>query len=189
MAMDPQWQAFLDIIIAFSTAAMVLVAGATAVFSRRVAEENRLLRELGELPEVMTYLELEGEHNDEVALVIHNSGRGIARDIQLAIKCDKENFVWHIDNITTNTKLNPITAIRPGGELRIQIGNLHNLIGVDGLMPFTTVLYYKNSKQEKCFTKTCELDVSQFAEYGIHHDRGYAIRRTIERYNKKSDDE
>src|SRR5690606_14202790 len=54
--MDSNFMQGVQIITAFATLVMAFAAGATALFSRRLAEENRLLRRATTEPEVIAYL-------------------------------------------------------------------------------------------------------------------------------------
>ena len=109
-----------SLISAVATVVIALFAIITAVLTKALANENRLMRQAGTKPEVVVYLATDTQRPHAINFVLANVGRGPARNVEFTLEGDMNDFAAHaVSSAFRNNSGGKGTDMLPQGE-RIQ---------------------------------------------------------------------
>ena len=164
--MSMNWVEWLNsnhgLISATATVVIALFAIVTALLTRSLANENRLIRKSGTEPKVVTYLATDSQRPHVINFVLANVGRGPAMNVEFSIEGDKEDFRAHrVSSAFTSHSGGMGTDLLPQGE-RIQsfFGVGPSLLASPPLRCFTVRLTYENL-EGKTHEANYQIDVVQ----------------------------
>lgn len=168
---------------ALTAAATVVIAASavvTALLTRSLAKENRLLREAGMEPRVVAYLKLDPHQANLVKFVLANVGQGPARDVEFTFQADEDDFENH-DVFMRNSSDRTLTTMLPQGE-RIEtfFGIGTKLMEEPKLEPFT-VSVKCHDLSGKGHSAEYKLNVAQFTGFVTGSTPEYQSVRALER--------
>ena len=163
-------------VTAVATVVIAFSAVFTAIVTRMLARENRLLRKAGTEPKVVAYLTPElGRHVPLINLNVANIGQGPAQNVVYSIDAEENDFEeYNVLFLKHNAQ--PMIAFLPQGERIRAILGTDELLGYNGtgnerspvkppLPPFKVTVCYENL-EGKSYKNTHLLDVSNFANMG-----------------------
>ena len=161
-------------VTAVATVVIAFSAVFTAIVTRMLARENRLLRKAGTEPKVVAYLTPElGRHVPLINLNVANIGQGPAQNVVYSIDAEENDFEeYNVLFLKHNAQ--PMIAFLPQGERIRAILGTDELLGDSGtgnapfkppLPPFNVTVRYENL-EGKSYKDTHLLDVSHFANMG-----------------------
>lgn len=156
--LDPIWvQAVSAVFTFFAVALGVWV-------NIKLANENRKIRQSQTEPIVIAYVEL--DWHLMVKLNIHNVGQGAAKDVEVKLEADMEDFNSH--RVLLDSKFaakSPFNYLAPGQKISMNFGFGPNLAGRenrDPLKPFNVVLQYGNILGDEKESLNCTIDIASY---------------------------
>ncbi len=144
-----------------ATLFIALSALVTAVATKTLASENKLLRKAETEPKVVAYLVIHPLYWTYFNFVIANVGRGPARNVSFKFIADEEDFETHHVALRNSTDREVMSFLPQGESIRVSFGSSIDLYKEPRLKPFEVVVEYDDmSGKRHC--ERCQLDVSQF---------------------------
>ena len=149
-------------ISATATVVIAVFAIITAWLTKTLANENRLLRKAGTVPEVVAYLATDSQRSHAINFVLANVGRGPAKNIEFTLEGDMDDFAAHqVSSAFRNNSGGRGTDMLPQSE-RIQsfFGVGPSLLSTPPLRCFSVSITYEDLNGVP-HHKSYELDVTQ----------------------------
>ncbi|GJE83613.1 hypothetical protein [Methylorubrum thiocyanatum] len=172
---------------ALSSIAALFVAISAVWLSKRLLDENRILRKAGTEPEVIAYLIPNDRNINVINFAIANVGNGPAFEVRFETDLDPEilkskECFFRIDIGTV-----PITALPQGEKILTLFGQGFRILAKPELPPFTVDLSYRNVDGQQFKRKTV-LDARQYAYVSRLSDSNEEkIANSLERISRSFD--
>lgn len=148
------------IIIAVAAAFSAVSAIASVVVTKRLAEDNRILRKVGTEPEVVVFLRIDPRHW-AINFVLANVGQGPARDVEVRFQADAADFLLHRVSFQTGDYRKLATILPQGERYEMFFGGSTELFHEPILQPFEVSIRYRDLA-DQLTEKVHLLDVSIF---------------------------
>ena len=150
------------VVTATATTVIALLAIVTALLTKALANENRLLRKAETEPEVVVYFTTDQERWPAISFVLANIGRGPAMKVEFTLEFDSEDFRDHEVSFafTKYTGYKGINVLPQGENIQSDFGHGFRLLKDPPLQPFDVLLNYQDLKG-KTYEAKQRLDVSQ----------------------------
>ena len=165
---------YLEIVTAFSTLSIAILAIVTAFLTWRLASENRLLRKAGTEPKVVAYLKPDlGSYVPLVDLVLANVGNGPTRNVDFRIDGEENKLRDYGIKLFPHDAQYIFSFLPQGESIRMALGG-HELFGCESdenkstippLPAFEITVRYENV-MGNYYDDTFLLDVSSFSKIG-----------------------
>ena len=133
----------------------------TAVATKTLARENKLLRKAETEPKVVAYLTLDPIYWGCFNFVLANVGRGPARNISFKFDADHQEFKNHDVALKNSADREAISFLPQGESISVFFGSSIDLYKDPRLKPFDVIIKYDDmSDKHRC--ERCRIDVAQF---------------------------
>ena len=160
-------QVILIATVVVALAAFVSAGSAVAsvLLTRRLAEDNRVLRKAGTEPEVVAYLGIDTQSGFFVNLVLENVGQGPACDVEFFVEADPQDFADRSVMDVTAGATQKIRSLLPQGERaerRLGVGNsLFSEDEAKRLQPFRVDVWYSTLRGVRIGPQEYPLDIAE----------------------------
>lgn len=127
--------------------------------------ENRLLRKVGTEPNIIVYLTPSEIARGFLNLVVKNTGKGVAKDLNFSFDHDTADFEQHDVGIHRMKLWENLSLLPPDEKLVLLFGFAPNLLGGKTGAPlkqFKVTVSYDDIRGKSQPEKTFQLDVSEF---------------------------
>lgn len=142
----------------------LFIAGGTtvsAILTRALIRENRLLRKADAEPRVVAYLANHPHHWDLIRFVISNVGRGAARNVSFRFLTREADFESHGVSVSNTPDRRPLGFLPQGETYAVFFGAVDRLLAKPRLRPFQVAVSYQDLDGRPRSEKFL-LDVGQF---------------------------
>ncbi len=125
---------------------LFIAAGTTvsAILTRALIRENRLLRKADSEPRVVAYLAHHPHHWDLIRFVLSNVGRGAARNVSFRFLTNEADFESHGVSVRNTPDRRPLGFLPQGEAYAVLFGASHRLFGKPRLRPFHVAVSYQD---------------------------------------------
>lgn len=148
-------------ITVIATIFIAISAIITAVATKTLARENKLLRKAETEPKVVAYLALDPNYWGFFNFVLANVGRGPARNVSFKFDTDHQEFENHDVGLKNSADREAISFLPQGESICVFFGSGIDLYKAPRLKPFDVIIEYDDmSDKHRC--EKCRLDVAQF---------------------------
>ena len=150
------------VITTFATVIIAISAGITVWLTHSLIAENKLLRKIGDEPNIVVYLEEDDQRPQQINLVLVNVGRGPARNIGFQYNGISEDKADSCGLLLKNDhERTPIGFLPEGKDIHVLFGSAIELLSEPKLPPITVEVQWENlnEKQDECKYR---VDISQF---------------------------
>ena len=173
------------VVTTIATVIIAISACTTAWLTRSLAKENRLLRKLGNEPQVVAYLGF-GSSPGLFSFVLSNVGHGPARNIEFSFDFDERFYGSGLVAPMNRADRAPYGFLLQGERIEMFFGSGVNLLGENGLPPFLATIRWENM-QGREYTGSYRLDVRQFLGTFRDTSTDYEIAKSLEKISKSLD--
>ena len=155
-------QVILIATVVIALAAIVSAGSAVAavVLTRRLAEDNRVLRKAGTEPEVVAYLQI-GPRRGLLNFVLANVGQGPARHVEVSFLADTADFASHEVVPQPNQYQKVATVLPQGDRHEMFFGGAIAAFRKPRLQPFKASVRFMDIRDREV-ENTFDLDLSPF---------------------------
>ena len=174
------------VVTTIATVIIAVSAISTAWLTRSLAKENRLLRKLGNEPQVIAYLVASPRHPAVIDFVLSNVGHGPARNIEFSF--DFDECFYGNGRVAPMNRADraPYGFLLQGEKIRMLFGSGGGLIGENGLPPFRANIKWENMTG-KPFDESYKMDVQQFSGTFTGTSTDHEIAKSLEKISKRLD--
>lgn len=148
-------------ITAIATIVIAFSAIITAVATKTLARENRLLRKAGTEPKVVAYLIIHPLYQTILNFVLANVGQGPARNISFKFNADETDLDIHGVALRNSTDREVLGFLPQGESIQVFFGSGLDLYKEPKLKPFEVAVEY-DDMDGKHHIERCPIDIAQF---------------------------
>ena len=148
------------IIIALAAIVSAVSATISVVLTRKLSEDNRVLRKAGTEPDVVAYLQI-GPRRGLLNFVLANVGQGPARHVEVSFLADTADFASHEIVPQPNQYQKVATVLPQGDRHEMFFGRAIAAFREPRLQPFKASVRFTDIRDREV-ENTFDLDLSPF---------------------------